>query len=434
MTLRRIASTTAAAVTVTLAATAAIAVPGRLDPSFGGDGTVTTDFTRSFDVAADVAIQNDQKIVVVGSARGGKRFAVARYETDGSLDPTFGGDGKVTTNLTRHQDRATAVTVQTTGEIVVAGQVVRFRRAGVVGRFALVRYEDDGTLDTSFGGGDGIVTTDFTPGWDRAAAVALHPGGGIVVAGAADLSCSCSRFALARYLNDGSLDGGFGGDGRVTTRFPGVGAAADDVAVEPGGEIVAVGGQLPEGARFMVARYEADGSRDPTFGGDGRVRTRMGSGEGSATGVAILPNRKVLVAGFADVPHEFGDPFRPVIALARYLPGGTLDDTFGHGDGRVRVPTRRGMITEDLARQADGRIVVAGFTLLGREGRFAVARFRRFGGRDRTFGGDGTITTNLTRGEDAANAVALEAGGRIVVAGRAAGRGGRFAVARYLGS
>ena len=433
MTLRRIASTSAAALAATaLAVTTASAAPDALDPGFGGDGKVTTDFTRSFDVGADVAIQDgDGRIVVVGSAGGGKRFAVARYDTDGRLDTTFGGDGKVTTDLTRHEDRATAVAIQPTGEIVVAGQVVRFRPAGVVGRFAVVRYEADGDLDTTFGG-DGIVTTNFTPGWDRAAAVAIHPGG-IVAGGAADLGCSCSRFALARYEDDGDLDPNFGGDGRVMTRFPGVGAAADDVAVDLTGRIVAVGGQLPEGARFMVARYAADGSRDPTFGGDGRVRTRMGSGEGTATGVAILPGDRVLVAGFADVPHEFGDPFRPVIALARYLPDGTLDDRFGHGDGRVRAPSRRGFVTEDLARRPDGRIVVAGFTLLGRDGKFAVARFRRFGGRDRTFGGDGTILTNFTRGDDAANAVAVEADGDIVVAGRAAGRGGRFALARYLG-
>jgi uncharacterized delta-60 repeat protein len=203
------------------------------------------------------------------------------------------------------------------------------------------------------------------------------------------------------------------------------------VAIQADGKIVVVGGQTPEGSRFRVARYQADGTLDGTFSGDGKVRTRMGDGEGSATGIAIQANGRILVAGYTDVPHEFGDPFRPKFALARYLEDGSLDPSFG-GDGRVTTGSRLGLVAEDVAIQADGKIVAAGHTFFG-DGRFALARYAGGGSLDPTFGGDGKVTTDFTSGEDAAFGVGIQADGKIVAAGHAAKRGGRFALSRYLG-
>jgi uncharacterized delta-60 repeat protein len=406
--------------------------PGTLDTTFGGDGKVTTDFGPSFDGATAVAIQADGKIVAVGGAGGSAgRFALARYDTDGTLDATFGGDGKVRTDFTNRSDVAQGVAIQADGKIVAAGDITRFTPNGVVGRFALARYDTNGTLDPTFGG-DGRVTTSFTDGEDGASAVAIQADGKIVAAGSANGSCFCSRFALARYDDDGTLDATFGGDGKVTTRFA-HGSQATAVAIQADGKIVAVGGQVPEVSRFEVARYGTDGTLDPSFSGDGKLTTNMGLGEESATGVAIQANGRIVVAGYTDVPHEFGDTFGPgKFALARYRADGTLHDAFG-GDGKVT--TRFGRTTaaaEGMAIQADGKIVAVGHTG-GDGGRFALVRYDLDGGLDATFGGDGRVTTNFTAGEDLAFGVAVQADGRIVAAGRAGGSGGRFALARYVG-
>jgi uncharacterized delta-60 repeat protein len=185
----------AACLLLPVAAAPAGAAPGDLDPTFGGDGRVTTDFTAGFDGATGVALQADGKVVVVGGTGvegANPMFAVVRYNPDGTLDPTFGGDGRVTTDFTGGADRATGVAVQPDGKIVVVGTAGADRRNP---RFAVARYEPDGDLDPTFGGGDGVVRTNFTPGFDAATDLALQGDGNIVAAGLADV-----EFGLARYL------------------------------------------------------------------------------------------------------------------------------------------------------------------------------------------------------------------------------------------
>ena len=407
-------------------ASLALAVPGGLDTAFGGDGRVTTNFAGGFSGANSVAVQANGKIVAAGGARGGGgSFAVARFNTDGTLDATFGGNGKVTTDFTQGSDVAFGVAIQADGKIVAAGGT---RRS--VGRFAVARYNANGTPDITFGG-DGRVTTNFTPGEDVASGVAIQGNGRIVAVGTANSDCGCNRFALARYNANGTLDSTFSGNGRVTTPFR-FGARAEAVAIQAGGKIVAAGSSS-ELARFALARYNANGSLDTTFSGNGRVRTSMGQGETAAMGVVIQGNGKVVAAGYTDAPHEFGDTFGPGrFALARYRLDGSLDPSFG-GDGRVK--TRFGSknaAANDIAIQGDGKIVAVG-PAVGGTGRFALARYNRFGALDASFGGDGRVTTNFTPGEDVASGVAIRAG-KIVAAGRAGGfgRSGRFAVSRYL--
>jgi uncharacterized delta-60 repeat protein len=402
-----------------------LAVPGELDAAFGGDGKVTTTFAGGFAGARAVAIQGDGKVVAAGEARGqGGRFALARYHPNGSLDATFGGDGRVTTNFTTGRDPAFGVAIQADGNIVAVGGA-----RGIGGRFALARYAPNGTLDTTFGG-DGRVTTNFTTGDDVAAGVAIQANGKIVAAGTAFADCGCNRFALARFNTDGTLDTTFNADGRVTTPFA-FGGHANAVAIAANGKIVAAGWSS-ELARFAVARYTPDGSLDSGFSANGKVAVSMGRGETGATGVAIQANGKIVAVGFTDVPHEFGDTFGPgKLALARFRWDGTLDPAFG-GDGRVKTRFGRKNATgEGVAIQSNGRIVAVGRAAGG--GRFALARYRPSGVRDTAFGGDGRVTTNFTTGGDTAFGVAIRAG-RIVAAGRAggSGSGGRFAVARYM--
>ena len=172
---------------------AGLAAAGDLDTSFSVDGKVITDLTGRWDLAWAVAIQTDGKIIAAGASSGsGGRFSLIRYATDGSLDVTFSGDGKVLTNFTSGDDWAYDVAIQSDGKIVAAGAV-----AGQGGRFGLSRYESNGALDTSFGGGDGRVVTNFTPGWDAATGVGIQADGKIVAAGEA--SGAGGRYGTARY-------------------------------------------------------------------------------------------------------------------------------------------------------------------------------------------------------------------------------------------
>jgi uncharacterized delta-60 repeat protein len=402
---------------------------GGLDPNFGGDGRVTTDLTSGLDQGNAVAIQADRKIVVAGvAAGGGGRFALARYNPDGSLDTSFGGgDGWVTTNFTPDADAARAVAIQGDGMIVVAGGTTRDKTNGFrVGKFALARYDTDGNPDPTFGG-DGTVTTRFTDGWDGATSLVIQGDGQIVAAGFANADCSCVKFALARYGSDGTLDPTFGGDGRVTTHFR-FGGEAAALAIAPGNLLVAAGGNITDADRFEVARYNTDGTYDSTFDGDGKVATLVGKGETSATAVAVQPNGRIVTAGFTDYPHEFGDTFGPgKFALVRYRVNGSPDTSFG-GDGEVKTAFgRKAADAHGVALQRDGAIVAIGFSALD-GGSFAIARYGTDGSPDTSFGGDGKLTTTFGGGDAAAAAVTIQPNGKIVAVG---GAGGRFALARY---
>jgi uncharacterized delta-60 repeat protein len=192
-----------------------------LDSTFGVSGVVTTPIGLAGDTATDVVVQPDGKIVVVGVATMATNdFAVVRYNADGTLDPTFGTGGIVTT-IVATPDRdgsAAGVALQPAdGKIVVVGTVLK---GGTNQEFAVVRYLTDGSLDTTFDA-DGLLTTKLTGGVDRAEAVVVQPDGKILVAGMADATVMGTDFAVVRYLTDGTLDTSFGGTGIVITDITG---------------------------------------------------------------------------------------------------------------------------------------------------------------------------------------------------------------------
>jgi uncharacterized delta-60 repeat protein len=417
---------------VLASALVAIAAPGDLDPTFGGDGVVRTDLSPAEDDGFAVAIQPDGKIVVGGvKGNGGPnpRFAIVRYETDGSLDPTFGdGDGKVSIDFTHGADFVYIVRIQADGKILVAGPAAYFGRNS---RFALARLTSDGSLDPTFGG-DGTVMTDVTPSYDVLNGMALQSNGKIVVVGSVSAGPDNGKIGVLRYRSDGSLDPGFGGDGFV---FADPTPTFDDglaVGVEADGQIVVAGGAGFDGPneRFVVLAYEPHGSLDPTFGGDGEVFTDLTPEPDVPFGLAIQPDGKIVVAGGA----ALGEDTDPKFALVRYERDGSLDPSL-KGDGTVITnftPHDDGAYS--VAIDPDGRIVAAGLAGNGgRAPRFATARYLADGTLDPTFGGDGKVTTDLTRHFDAAWGVAVQADGSVVCSGTA-GLGGSnpsFAVLRY---
>jgi uncharacterized delta-60 repeat protein len=206
-----------------------------------------------------MAIQPDGKIVLAGyggNQYSGAEFALARYNSDGSLDSTFGASGKVTTDLFGQVDAAYAAALQPDGRIVLAGFSGIVAGFGSGGEdavdFALVRYNSDGSLDKSFGSG-GKVVTDFGNN-EAIYAVGVQSGGRIVAAGAAGFG-DTSDFALARYNPDGSLDSTFGSTGKITTDFSGWDEAYA-LAILPSGRIVAAGASSTGG--FALACYQIE--------------------------------------------------------------------------------------------------------------------------------------------------------------------------------
>ncbi|HJU26492.1 MAG TPA: delta-60 repeat domain-containing protein [Rhodanobacteraceae bacterium] len=296
-----------------------------------------------------------------------------------------------------------------------------------------------GNLDPSFGL-RGRVVTDFDNSTDIANAVAVQPDGKLVVAGTTYTNNDFSEedFALARYNPDGTLDTGFGSNGRVTTDFPGLAAVVSAVLVQPDGKILVAGGAFPLFTflgNFELARYNPDGSLDTSFGSGGIVTTHFPQGS-YAFALALQPDGRIVAAGtdFVDFSSEASS--NTDLALARYNIDGSPDIGFGNGG---QVITDFNKLNDDafsVLVQPDGRIVAVGSARSNAtDYDFAAVRYLVDGRLDTSFGTGGKVRTDFGgRGFDRARSAALQADGSIVAAGFATARnGGRqnFAVARY---
>ncbi len=401
-------STAAFLVAHALCAASVGASPGDLDTSFSGDGKVMTPIGSFWEEAKSVVVQSDGKIVAAGyyeSGGSGYNVAVARYNTDGSLDTSFAGDGIQTTSIGSSHDIGNAVAIQSDGKIVVAGETDTPSGAD----FAVLRYNTDGSLDTSFSG-DGIQTTDFTT-LDFPGSVAIQSDGKIVVAGSAGTGIGAFDFAVARYNTDGSLDTTFSGDGKLTMAFGTTDDSASSVVIQDDGRIVLAGYARLSSNVFAVARFNSDGSFDTSFSGDGKQTTAIGTDDAAAS-VRIQGDGKLVVGGTARVAGNYD------FAVVRYNTDGSLDTTFS-GDGKQTTPIGTGQDNAfTMAIQSDGRILLGGIAYNGSDVDFAVARFETDGSLDTTFSGDGKLTTAVGTSEDWGWSMALQSDGRILLAGK----------------
>lgn len=432
----------------------ALGFGGELDPGFdgpGGDGNgsfnVQITAGNTGDSVTAAAIQPDGRIVVVGltdslvGAGSDTDFALARFNSDGTLDTSFGGDGIVTTKVAGDQDDyASGVAFQDDGKIVVAGAADTDPTATENFDFAMARYHPSGVLDTNADSdpgthldSDGIFTTGVgsaANGGDEATDVAVQPlNGKIVLAGYAEQAGADVDFGLVRINPvDGSLDTGFDGDatmpgfpgeGKVTTHFSGTQDQAFAIEIQSDARIVVAGA---DGADVALARYNAsDGTLDTTFDGDGRVTTSFTAAD-RAFGLAIQADGKLVVAGNTGT-SSLG------FALARYDPAdGSLDPAFDGdtsmpgfpGNGKVTTSFGPGqgssLAALGVAVQEDGRIVAVGRTDVDASGSSdfdpAIARYNGADGTlDASFAGDGTRTDPVAPapGVDAYRAVAVDA-------------------------
>jgi uncharacterized delta-60 repeat protein len=399
---------------------------GDLDPSFGNGDKVVTDFSGNDDVGSAVAIEPDGKIVVGGTSTasgGNSDFALCRYNVDGGLDPSFGSNGRVITDFFHDKDFLGGIAIQPDGKIVAAGSALE---PGVGVEFALARYNLDGSLDQSFGSGGKTVTR--FPEDAEAAAVALTAAGKIVAVGTASIRVK-PRVALARYNSDGTLDTSFGTSGIIVNTLHT--SQAQAVALQPDNKIV-IAGQDKDAQNFAVFRYNSNGSADTSFGIAGQVI----SGSfliSRAHAVALQPDGKIVVAGFGQT-----SVFKDLFGVSRHNTNGSFDGTFGNLGGSLRtlISSRDDRATA-LAIGSNGKIIVAGFVGAPSDvfqgfADFGVVRYKRQGKLDNSFGTFGKVVTDFFGGSDGANAIALQADGKIVLAGTARSATNDFAVARYL--
>lgn len=361
-----------------------------------------------------VAIQADGKKVVAGYCQiGGKnRFAVMRYNADGSLDTTFGSQGLATTQFGAGETAsgANAVIIQSDGKIVAGGFTNAVKNAF---KWCLARYNVDGSADTGFFGGNaimpGTVITFFENAHDvsQLNGLAISPDGKITAAG----SCynhGNFEFALARYNIDGSLDrahfnakGHNSLPGTVRTSFGAAHIQNDQafaVALQPDGKIVAAGATFVSGVRtFALARYQSDGSLDNSFFNGqlcqihGTVVTSFAQGEteGVAHALAIQPDGKILAAGFSN--SNIGNKGATRFAVARYTNQGLLDQDFGGLDTIAGTllssfgPHEMNGHANAIMIQPDGKIIVGGLTKIDHRACCALARYNADGSDDSSF-------------------------------------------------
>jgi uncharacterized delta-60 repeat protein len=392
---------------------------GRLDSTFGREGTVGTTITFGGDDARGLALQADGKIVVVGYSPnfgGGDTIALVRYNADGSLDKSFGTEGKMVTKSELWNIQAYALAVQADGKIVVAGGGWRAEGA----RMLLVRYNADGSLDPSFGE-KGWAFTSIEPGTAQGSAVALQGDGKIVVAGTRHKPSGSSFIEIARYLPDDNKDPSFGVNGLRTMQIWERNSEVSALGFQPNGKIVVAGNAEDKGSENLaLARFNSDGSPDFTFGVRGqvyslgsRVSYTVRSNDG-ATALAWQTDGKIVVAGSSERS----------LAIARYKPDGSLDAAFGSNGKVTSHSASAEEIVLSIALQADGRILVEGgaFKDNGRDtNRFIfIARYNPDGGIDHSFGSDGRVMVDAGA-RSGATAFALQVDGKIMVGGEIQG-------------
>ncbi len=406
-------------------------------PTFAiGDGKLTTWITNWGDKGYSVALQADGKILVAGTVgiNNWPSMALVRYNRDGSLDTSFGNAGVKMENIgTRDWDFGRSVAVQADGKILVAGSA----DTGVIGSdrdFALVRYNSDGSLDTTFSD-DGKQTTNIggsSSSNDVGHSVTAQSDGKILVAG---LTGASNEIAVVRYQADGSLDTTFSNDGVQTTGITAggvskIGAETCSVIIQSDGKILVAGTQRNYGTgfnNFALARLNTDGSLDATFNEDGKLTTAIGSSSDSyAQSIVLQPDGKILIAGFMVTgSYSYSD-----FVLARYNTDGSLDTTFNRY-GYANTGIAPYDLGYSVTLQKDGKILLAGASRINSFNDFSLVRYNQDGSLDTSFSSDGFLTTAIGSSDDFAYDVVVQSDGKILVSGSSKNYSDVFALARY---
>jgi uncharacterized delta-60 repeat protein len=428
-----------------VAAPAASAAPGDLDPSFGSGGMVKLLESEEESYAEGVAIQPDSKVVIAGEEKG--KAVVARLLADGQLDPSFGSGGTVTTTVAGGSEFQ-AVAIQPDGKIVAAGAAEAAGNAD----FLFARYNPDGSPDMSFGGGDGVETVPVGSEDDQAQDVAIAPDGRIVASGTSDLPESNNGLGVVVLEPNGAPDASFGGDGALVKETA-IGEGDDrGVAVAMLGDgSVLLGDENGAGGGngFTLLKLLPNGEFDLGFGeGDGIafapipvIGTEAEFGAGRITDFAVLPGGRIIASGYG-LDYFAVPPSPPTyhlkLAAVRWLANGELDASFAEGGIFARRMGNEFAATSVNLAQGGGYLLAGPYEFGSMEPpqRAAwVGRLKPDGTPDPAFGSGGFVFRNETApgGEDVENA-AVDSADRLVTVGTAFGASTAWmSVTRYLG-
>jgi len=447
-------------------ASAQVGHPGVPDPSFGnGSGYLTHDFFGTDEQVFALAPLRDGRFVAAGVVSaanatgpgGSMNVAVARFLPNGTLDDSFGSGGLFHLDIDGGIDEAHAVKLMPDRGVLLGATLSTAAHAD----FGVVKLTASGQLDTSFGEADagglrkGYVRLDIGGSniHDEVAAMATQRDGRIIVAGITRVlhqnGFLYSQLAIARFSADGVLDSSFGSGAGFVVLPPFVGDAADiltgialDQAGNLGGDdrIVLVGYTFANSKAF-IARLNADGSADASFGnGSGRVLIQPGSSGGQSTGLSLIAGARLTRDGRIVVAGEGND--RGLTAM-RFQSNGALDSSFG-SNGRTLVKFSSGAEYDEpaaIALQGNGKIVLSGYATSHATGAprrdFFVARLLADGSIDSGFGDDaahpGQAMVQVVSNDDAALAAAVEPSGNLLLGGYAVDDGRDFALLRLFG-
>jgi serralysin len=366
---------------------------GSLDTRFSGDGLVTTSYGyRLNSDGQSIAVQADGKILLAGNSSSDRNpthdFFLARYNADGSLDRHFSGDGLVTLNV-GYASYGSDVTLQADGKILLGGSSINAKTHNL--EFALVRYNPNGSLDTSFSG-DGSVTTGI--GTDASGnTVTVQANGKILLGGTStNPKTQQNEFTLMRYNPNGSLDKGFSGDGIVTTHLGNWSSAGSSVTVQADSNILLGGTSTnpkTDQHEFTLVRYNPNGSLDSHFSQDGIVTTHLANRSFEGNSVTVQADGKILLGGTSTNPKTDQQEF----ILVRYNADGSLDKGFS-GDGMVTTHLGNTSFEgNSVTVQADGKILLGGTSTDPKTYRsdFTVVRYNPDGSLDTRFGGKSSL-------------------------------------------
>ena len=375
-------------------------VDGTLDTSFGTDGIVITDFGFGYNYATAIALQPDGKIIVTGVSYNNK-FAMARYTTNGDLDTTFDGDGKVITSLgSGLKSYASYVSVQADGKIIVAGLSYTSIDPQEFS-FSIAKYNPNGSLDTSFDG-DGIVNNPF----DDAPGTAINfntiieqlDGKFLVTTDTGSVNL---EFELRRYNASGSDDTSFGNNGKSTLFIQDVNRALG-IALQQDQKIVVAGysrsyTSIVDGYDFNVVRYSTNGVPDVSFGNNGIIAAKFDSSNDICSKVLIQPDDKIITIGVKKT-YPFGTAGKELIAISRTNTDGSLDTTFGTDGKAVSDLGQDYSVINNAIVQQDGKILVSCETAtFGNSSEYFLIRYNNNGSLDTSFGNNGkTMLGGLT--------------------------------------
>jgi uncharacterized delta-60 repeat protein len=386
---------------------------GTLDNTFDSDGKVMTVYEGYESDVESLAIQSDGKIIAAGTVfnHGSySQFGLARYLIDGSLDPTFGIGGKVVGGFLQSKMSLNSIVLQPDNKILVAGIIYNNYSDS---QFVLVRYNTNGTLDTTFGVG-GIVIMNSV----NIKTLTLQSDGKIIAAGFLFGNSSMKESLLIRYNKDGTLDTGFGVNGIATSSI-GIENFGNDIVLQSDGKILLSGALYNNSGDyntdFCITRFHNNGTIDNAFGTNGIVGINIDDVD-EATSIKIQTDGKIVFVGFSYASGGTSSYSK----LVRLLPNGNLDSTFGTGGMAttpVSVPFCKSK--ESVEIQNDGKIVIAGFYTNPLDiNSIALARYQTNGVLDSNFGVNGLVVTSFGAStRSVANAILLQSDGKIVAGG-----------------